>query len=61
VVSPVKAIHFAGTDYAVPLDPTNAAAGAGPLAQRVWDELAAIQYGRADKGGVHHPWSVPVE
>ena len=29
VVSPVKLIHFNGVDITVPLDPTNAAAGAG--------------------------------
>ena len=56
VVSPVKLIHFNGVDITVPLDPTNPSAGAGPLAQRLWDVLSHIQYGK-----VNHPWSVSVD
>ena len=55
-MSPVKLIHFNGVDITVPLDPTNPSAGAGPLAQRLWDVLSHIQYGK-----VNHPWSVSVD
>ena len=58
VVAPVKSIHYAGTDIAVPLDPANPSAGAGPLATRFWSSLLAIQYGRG--AGAGHAWSVPV-
>lgn len=56
VVSPVKLIHWAGKDITIPLDPTDASAGAGPLTKRMWDSLGAIHYGR-----VEHPWSVKIE
>lgn len=55
VVSPVKCINFEGKDYDIPLNPANPSAGAGPLTQRVWDSLSAIQYGK-----VEHPWSVVI-
>lgn len=58
VVSPIKQIHYAGRDYVVPLDPSDASAGAGPLAQRLWDELLAIQTGAP--GFESHPWTVRV-
>lgn len=45
-----------GQDITVPLNPRDPAAGAGPLAQRVYDELLAIQYGRVPG----HPWTLPV-
>jgi len=53
VVAPVKALRYAGEDFAVPVD---AALGAGPVAARLWRELLDIQYGR-----VEHEWSVVVE
>jgi len=53
VVSPVKKIHYDGKDFAVPLDPKDPSAGAGPFAKKIWKELADIQYGIKD-----HPWSV---
>jgi branched-chain amino acid aminotransferase len=55
VVSPVKLIHYDGKDYTIPLDPADPAAGAGPLAKRVWSSLSDIQYGR-----VPHEWSVKI-
>ena len=50
VVAPVKAIQYGD-------DAERCADGRehGPIAQRVWDELLAIQYGK-----VEHPWSVLV-
>ena len=48
VVSPVKSIHYKGTDYMLPSQET-----LGPLAQRMWDKITAIQYGREE-----HEWSV---
>lgn len=45
-----------GADVTVPLDPSNPAAGAGPLTQRVFDELLRIQYG----GVPGHPWTLRV-
>jgi branched-chain amino acid aminotransferase len=56
VVSPVKSITYAGRELAIPLDPADPSAGAGPLTRRVWDSLCAIQYGRV----APHPWSVAV-
>ena len=56
VVSPIKQFHFEGVDYDVPVDPSKPEAGAGPLAQRVWDELMAIQYGKKE-----HEWSVLID
>lgn len=55
VVSPVKLVHYDGKDYSIPLDPADPAAGAGPLAKRVWSSLSDIQYGR-----VPHEWSVKI-
>ena len=56
VVSPVKALHYDGTDFAVPLGKgAGAGAGAGPVTQRFWKELLDIQYGRKE-----HPWSVVI-
>ena len=40
----------------VPLDPSDAGAGAGPFTLRVWRELSDIQYGR--RGA--HPWSLQI-
>lgn len=57
VVSPVKQIAYKGVDYEIPLNPADKAAGAGPLAQRMWNELKAIQYGEVEG----HPWSVLLE
>ena len=53
VVSPVRKIHYSGKDHTVPLDPRDPEAGAGPVAKRIWKELADIQYGVKE-----HPWSV---
>ncbi len=53
VVAPVRQLHYNGRDYDVPVD---AALGAGPVARRLWKELADIQYGR-----VQHEWSTLVE
>lgn len=55
MVSPVKLVQWEGVDYNIPLNPADPSAGAGPLAQRVWDSLRDIQYGR-----VQHPWSVKI-
>lgn len=56
VVSPVKAVHFEGTEYDIPLQPDDDTALAGELTQRVWDSITDIQYGAVDS-----PWSVVVE
>jgi branched-chain amino acid aminotransferase len=50
VVAPVKQLHYEGKDYDVHVDPVH---GAGEVARRLWNELAAIQYGRKD-----HEWAV---
>ena len=52
VVAPVRALRYDGEDFAVPVD---AALGAGPVARRLWTELADIMYGRKE-----HEWSVVV-
>jgi branched-chain amino acid aminotransferase len=53
VVAPVKALVYKGEEVLVPIDIEK---GAGPLAQRVYNELLAIQYGRVPG----HAWSVRV-
>lgn len=45
VVSPIRLIHHDGVDYDIPLDPSDASAGAGPLTKRLWDSLLDIQVG----------------
>lgn len=59
VVSPIKAIHYDGTDFNVPLDPSKPNSGAGPLTQKFWDELMSIQYAKS-KEHLNHPWTVLV-
>lgn len=59
VVAPTKLVHYAGEDIHIPLDPANPSAGAGPLAQRIWNELRDIQYGLGSHAS--HPWSVAAE
>lgn len=63
VVSPVKGISFKGVDTVIPLDLNDPAQGAGPLTRRLWNSLADIQYGRAQKGPLSElskTWTVPV-
>ena len=56
VVSPVKSLHFDGTNFEVPLGKGSGSnVGAGPLTQRFWKELLDIQYGRKE-----HAWSVVI-
>eukprot|EP00474_Spongospora_subterranea_P005765 CRZ06223.1 hypothetical protein [Spongospora subterranea] len=56
IVSPIKNIHFKGTDYPVPLDSKNPEGQAGALTQRISNTILDIQYGK-----VQHPWSVIVK
>jgi branched-chain amino acid aminotransferase len=51
IVSPIKAIHYRGKDYAVPLGKN----GAGDLTMRLLDTIQSIQYGE-----VQHPWSLVI-
>ena len=65
VVAPVRSINYRGADIAIPLDPADPAAGAGPLARRFWAALSDIQYGTAagrpgSDGAAFARWSVPV-
>jgi branched-chain amino acid aminotransferase len=55
IVSPVERIHYKGQDYKIPLGlkPTNTC---GELAQRLADEIQAIQYGEKS-----HEWSVTIQ
>lgn len=57
VIAPVKSIHYEGTDYAIPLDPSDPSSQVGPLAKRFYNELLDIQYGRTD----FEDWSVVVD
>lgn len=43
VVSPVCCISYEGKDYKIPLNPADPASQAGPIAQRVYDDLTKIQ------------------
>mmetsp|Transcript_25490 Transcript_25490/g.33303 ORF Transcript_25490/g.33303 Transcript_25490/m.33303 type:complete len:410 (+) Transcript_25490:236-1465(+) len=51
IVCPVSVIHYMGHDIELPNGNS-----IGPMAQRFWDEITSIQYGR-----VEHPWSVKLE
>jgi branched-chain amino acid aminotransferase len=55
IVSPIKRIHFEGTDIHVPLDPKNPNSQAGPLTKKIADHIMGIQYGE-----IPHKWSVLV-
>ncbi|KAJ2888856.1 branched-chain-amino-acid transaminase bat2 [Coemansia asiatica] len=55
VVTPVKRIHFKGSDYNIPLDPANPESQAGPITDRIYKTLFGIQYGE-----VPSKWSVVV-
>lgn len=52
IIYPVKAIMYQGVEIAVP---TGTADDAGPVAKKLWNVLADIQYGRVD-----HPWAVTI-
>ncbi|KAL7693444.1 putative aminotransferase class IV, branched-chain amino acid aminotransferase II [Plasmopara halstedii] len=54
VVSPVSIINYMDEDLSIPLDGMDGKAG--KLAERIWNELLDIQYGRRD-----HPWSIIVD
>jgi branched-chain amino acid aminotransferase len=55
VVAPVDGFSYNGKEYVVPLNKNDPAAAAGPLAQRFWDTITGIQYGK-----IAHEWSVRV-
>lgn len=52
VVTPVKNIAYNGEHFAVPLDPQDPKAQAGPLTKQFETAIMAIQYGEME-----HPWS----
>ena len=56
IVSPIKRIHFDGTDIHIPLDPSKPDSQAGPLTQKLADHIMGIQYGE-----IPHKWSVLVD
>ncbi|OZJ03108.1 hypothetical protein BZG36_03375 [Bifiguratus adelaidae] len=56
IVSPIKAVRYQGEDIAIPLDPKDSSAQAGPWASRFNKAIMDIQYGE-----VEHPWSVVVD
>jgi branched-chain amino acid aminotransferase len=56
VLSPIASVHFEGRDLNIPLDAEDPDALAGPVAQRMWDEITSIQYGKKESD-----WSVIVE
>ncbi|KAI9187995.1 branched-chain-amino-acid transaminase bat2 [Blastocladiella emersonii ATCC 22665] len=55
IVSPIKNVHYNGKDIAIPLDPKDPKAQAGPLTKRLNDTILGIQYGE-----IKSEWSVPV-
>jgi branched-chain amino acid aminotransferase len=55
-VSPVNCVIYQKHDITIPLDPSDPNAKAGPLAQRLANDIMAIQYGEQP-----HAWSVVVE
>ena len=56
IVSPIDSLIYQAHEVAIPLDPSDPSAKAGPLAQRFANEILSIQYGEKP-----HPWSVIVE
>ncbi|KAJ3121672.1 branched-chain-amino-acid aminotransferase [Physocladia obscura] len=56
IVSPIKNIGYKGTDYAIPLDPSDPTSQAGKLTKRFADTIMGIQYGE-----IPHEWSVVVK
>ena len=54
--SVVYSLLLQGRDLTIPLNAADPDALAGPVAQRMWDEITAIQYGKQDSD-----WSVVVE
>ncbi|KAJ3317513.1 branched-chain-amino-acid aminotransferase [Boothiomyces sp. JEL0866] len=56
IVSPIKLIHYNGTDLNIPLDPAKPDAQAGPLTTKIADTIMGIQYGE-----IPHKWSVVVD
>ena len=56
VVSPIKAIHYEGKEYDVPLQKEIPDALAGHLTQKFWDTITGIQY-----GAIESPYSVLVK
>ena len=55
IVSPIKNICYNGKDHAIPLDPKDPKAQAGPLTKRFADTILGIQYGE-----IPHPWSLEI-
>jgi branched-chain amino acid aminotransferase len=55
IVSPVKCVHYEGTDYKIPLDPRKPDSQAGPLTTKLAETIMGIQYGE-----IPHPWSVKI-
>ncbi|KAJ3330714.1 branched-chain-amino-acid aminotransferase [Blyttiomyces sp. JEL0837] len=56
IVSPIKNIKYNGKDWAIPLDPTEKSAQAGPFTRRLADYIMGVQYGEIE----HSNWSVLV-
>lgn len=53
VVTPIKNIEYEGEQFAVPLDPEDPKAQAGPLTRKLEQTINAIQYGE-----LAHEWSI---
>jgi len=56
IVSPIKLIHYNGTDYKIPIDSENPTANIGKLSKKLSDTILGIQYGE-----IPHEWSVIVK
>lgn len=56
IVSPIKRIHYKGSNYEIPLDPSNPSSQTGPLTKRLADTIMGIQYGE-----IPHKWSILCE
>ena len=55
IVSPIKRIKFNDVDLAIPLDPKDPKAQAGPLTAKFANTMLGIQYGE-----IPHKWSVEI-
>jgi len=56
IVSPIKLIHYNGTDYTIPIDIEDPTATIGKLSKRLSDTILGIQYGE-----IPHEWSLLVK
>lgn len=61
VCGSINGILYNGKTIDIPLDPNDASKPAGPITQRVYDELTGIQLGTRPNPFPDDPWSIIIE